>query len=63
MNSELGIPSRMRDIIKPEKIGDFADSEATQLKLAEKAAANPTGFTNALPFNVDDYMGIIQQAK
>eukprot|EP00929_Paragymnodinium_shiwhaense_P056787 TRINITY_DN28435_c0_g1_i1.p1 TRINITY_DN28435_c0_g1~~TRINITY_DN28435_c0_g1_i1.p1 ORF type:complete len:433 (-),score=24.12 TRINITY_DN28435_c0_g1_i1:221-1519(-) len=46
-----------------EEIGVSLSSPQEEYSLAEKAAANPTGFTNPVKFGVDDYVSLLRDVQ
>ncbi len=58
---ELKIPAKITDILKPDQ-QEHIKNDDHMLNLAQKAERNPTGFTNAIRYDTDDYLGILQKA-
>eukprot|EP00931_Biecheleriopsis_adriatica_P121246 TRINITY_DN96332_c0_g1_i1.p1 TRINITY_DN96332_c0_g1~~TRINITY_DN96332_c0_g1_i1.p1 ORF type:complete len:394 (+),score=85.59 TRINITY_DN96332_c0_g1_i1:37-1218(+) len=56
MNEKLAIPARLGDIL-PHTL-----DEGALLELADKAANNPTGFTNAVRYDAKDYERVLRNA-
>lgn len=56
LSLELNIPKSLRDVGVPEMDNEMLGA------IAKKAASNPTGFTNPIPMNANDYENILQMA-